>query len=92
MEIYQENDLAAEESANVNAEQRKADKIQESLTKVQAQELECSRKLKGLIQSAENQGERVSVTNTQDYLTAKIKETEKVIKYVRPRTAVSPRN
>lgn len=47
---------------------------------VQAQEQECNKKLKGLIATANNHAARIQVTNTQEFLTSKIKETEKIIK------------
>ncbi|XP_037041026.1 structural maintenance of chromosomes protein 6 isoform X2 [Bradysia coprophila] len=82
MEINNENDLDAEEAANANAEQRKVSKIKGDLEKLQAQERECDKKLKSLIATANNQSARVPITNTPEFLTAKIKETEKIIKTV----------
>lgn len=80
LEIYEENDLTAEQTANTNAEQRKAAKLKGDLEKLLGQEQECNRKLKNLTLAAGNHGERMPVTNTQDFLTSKIKETETIIK------------
>lgn len=80
LEIYNENDSAAEQNANTNAEQRKAAKIKGDLEKLQAQEQECNKKLKTLMVAATNHSERIPVTNTQEFLTSKIKETETIIR------------
>lgn len=80
MEIHAEKDLASEETVNTNSEQRKAAKLKGDLEKLNAQEQECNKKLKGLIVTANNHAERIPVTNSQEFLTSKIKETEKIIK------------
>lgn len=47
---------------------------------LKTQEQQCDKKLNNLIQTASNVGERIPVNNSEDFLTAKIKETEKIIK------------
>lgn len=47
---------------------------------LQTEEQECNKKLKSLMATANNQADRIPVTNSQEFLTSKIKETEKIIK------------
>ncbi|KAJ6634725.1 Structural maintenance of chromosomes protein 6 [Pseudolycoriella hygida] len=82
MEIYTENDSALEEAASIAASKRKAAKIKNDLEQMEVEEQSCSKKLASLTASANKLTERISVTNSHDYLAAKIKETEQIIKTV----------
>lgn len=79
MQIDAEKDLASQEDVNINSEQRKAAKLKAELEKLHAEEHDCTKKLKGLNAAAEIYGERIAVTNSQESLTSKIKETKKNI-------------
>lgn len=47
---------------------------------LQKEELDCINKMNGLVQIASKQGNRIPVTNSQEFLSAKIKETEQIMK------------